>query len=348
VVTIGNTESSAGETAEVFDRITDVQVLGDGRIAVANSGGYRVSIFDSEGGFELSLGGEGDGPGEFRLLSRIRECGRDRDGYHVMDDSKMRIKVFNVDGSFRDEHRVWGYNPNQPPWRWDCADDHVLTMQWGDGDPRVGEVGRFRIPVPIALSGPDGRMTKALGWILGPERYRFENRGTGPAPLGVVTGLAIRHGTVYVAEGPLIRVDAFSFGGDHLWTMKATSERRPVDRTTFIESQRSPTMTDEEERAFNARWRDWDFPEHLPAFRGFLVDDGGRMWIEEFPAPGDVSITWLVVDPNGTWRAAVRVPRNVELKDVEQGKAAGVMRDTLEVESAVVFAIRGDRATRDR
>lgn len=172
----------------------------------------------------------------------------------------MRMKVFNPDGSFRDEHRLFGYNPDQPWWRWRCADDHVLTMQWGDGDPRVGEIGRFRKQVPLALSGPDGRVVTALGRILGPERYRFENRGTGPAPLGAVTGLAIRDGIVYVAEGPEIRVDAFSFDGDRLWTVRAAAERRPVDRNAYIESQRPDGMTDAEERAFNARWRDWDFP----------------------------------------------------------------------------------------
>lgn len=332
------TEGSEGGGDDFFQVITDVQLLSDGRIAVLDPGASSVALYDEDGVLDAVLGGEGDGPGEFRYPEGVRECGQD--GIHVVDGATMRMKVFDTDASFRHEYRLFGYNPNQPFWSWDCADGRVLTMQWGDGDPRIGEVGRFRKRVPLALSGPDGRVTNALGSILGPERYRFENRGTGPAPVGAVTGLAIHDGIVYVAEGPEIRVDAFSVDGDHLWTVRAAAGRRPVDRGAFVESQRPDQMTDAERRAFNARWRDWDFPDLLPAFRGFLVDDEGLMWIERYPSPGDRTTTWWVIDAEGTWRATAEVPGHVELMDVEGGRVAGVMRGDLDVERAVVFDVR--------
>jgi hypothetical protein len=145
---------------------------------------------------------------------------------------------------------------------------------------------------------------------------------------------------VYVAEGPELRVDAFSFAGDHLWAVQASVEPRPVDRNAYIESQRPGQMTEAERRAFDAGWRDWDLPGLLPAFRGFLVDDEGSMWIERYPRPGDGTTDWWVIEPEGTWRATVEVAGNVELHDVAGGRAAGVRRGALDVESVVVFEIR--------
>ncbi len=338
LLTVGTSEESQRASTARFERIADVQLFADGRIGVVDAGALQVSVYDDRGVLSAVLGRSGDGPGEFSLLSRVRQCGQGE--FNIVDDAKMLMKVFGADGSFRTEHRLFGYNPNQPPWTWDCAGSQVLTMQWGDGDPRVGDIGRFRMQVPLALSGPDGRVSTVLGSILGPERYRFQNRGTGPAPLGAVTGLAMDEEAVYVAEGPLLRIDAFSFDGRHLWTIQATPERRRVDQEAYIESQKPTRMGANEERAFNARWRDWDFPEYLPEFRGLLVDDDGLLWVERFPEPEDSTTMWRVFGSDGSWRASVEVPENVELKDVTLGKAAGVLVDELGVQSAIVLEIR--------
>jgi hypothetical protein len=324
--------------ADFFQVITDVQLLSDGRIAVLDPSAASVRIYRDDGALDAVLGREGDGPGEFRFPENVRECVQGE--YHALEGSNNRLKVFAADGSFQREFRLFGHNPNGPLWSWDCADGVTLTMQWGDGDNRVGEIGRFRKQVPLAVSGPDGQVIETLGRILGPERYRYENRGTGPAPLGAVTGLAIHDGTIYVAEGPAIRVDLFSLSGNHLRSLAADLPPRPADPAAYVRSQRSADMTAEETRAFNARWRDWDFPEMLPDFRVFIVDDDGSMWIERYPIPGDQTTTWWVVDPEGSWRATVEVPGNVVLLDVAEGRAAGVRRGELDVESAVVFEIR--------
>ncbi len=336
--TLGGVGINREDTTVLFDRISDVRFLKGDRIAVSNAGMSEVLVFDDGSPAPaVTLGRPGDGPDEFSLIDAVRECGAD--GYYVMDTSKMRMKVFDTSGGLRDEYRVFGYHPNQPPWLWDCSDERVLSMQWGDGDPRVGPIGRFRIPVPLALAGPDGQVETSLGWVMGPERYRFENRGTGPAPLGAVVGIAMRARTVYVAEGPGLRVDAFSLEGEHLWTLSGEVEPVVAQGAAYVEAQRPAEQTADQRREFNARWLDWDFPEFLPFFRGFLVDDVGRIWMERYPNADDEVVHWFVLDPEGGFQARVHVPANTTLKHVAGGRAAAIITGPLDVERVVLFDI---------
>jgi hypothetical protein len=61
----------------VFAAIESVVRLPDGTVAVSDAGATRISLFDADGAFLRSWGRQGDGPGEFRSLSRIYPLGRD-------------------------------------------------------------------------------------------------------------------------------------------------------------------------------------------------------------------------------------------------------------------------------
>lgn len=74
-----------------FGRVHDVGVDSEGRIYVADGGSREVRVFDQEGQFVASLGGAGEGPGEFGRPSSITISG---DRVFVGDNQQRQLTTF--------------------------------------------------------------------------------------------------------------------------------------------------------------------------------------------------------------------------------------------------------------
>lgn len=85
-----------GDDELVFGALESVVRLPDGSIAVSDGGATRISIFTSDGDFVRSWGREGDGPGEFRSLSRIYPLGTD--SLMAAERFSGRLTVFDLEG----------------------------------------------------------------------------------------------------------------------------------------------------------------------------------------------------------------------------------------------------------
>ncbi|MEX2468001.1 MAG: hypothetical protein WD995_13910 [Gemmatimonadota bacterium] len=67
---------SGDETYQLHD-VRDAQRLTDGRIAVANQGSREVRVYTADGQLVSASGEDGDGPGQWRALSRVHPLGED-------------------------------------------------------------------------------------------------------------------------------------------------------------------------------------------------------------------------------------------------------------------------------
>lgn len=76
--------------------IVGLDVAPDGRLAVADAGDARVSLYSSSGELLTSIGRRGDGPGEFRFPRApvFDETGR----VHVVDPLLHRVSIFSETG----------------------------------------------------------------------------------------------------------------------------------------------------------------------------------------------------------------------------------------------------------
>jgi 6-bladed beta-propeller len=92
---IGRTE---GDENYLFAQIASVLRLPDGTVAVSDGGTSRISIYDQQGSFLRSWGSKGEGPGEFRKLSRLYPKGSD--SIMAADRSTNRVASFSLDGGF--------------------------------------------------------------------------------------------------------------------------------------------------------------------------------------------------------------------------------------------------------
>ncbi|MYA64676.1 MAG: hypothetical protein F4139_02015 [Gemmatimonadetes bacterium] len=93
LVSIG---TAGGESAFQLHRVADATRLADGRIVVANGGSLELLVFDAEGGHLDSWGGEGEGPGEFQELNRVRPWRGD--SLIAADPRQGRVSIFDSRG----------------------------------------------------------------------------------------------------------------------------------------------------------------------------------------------------------------------------------------------------------
>jgi hypothetical protein len=90
-----------GDPELMFERVVDVLRLGGGEIAVADVQAARVSLFSPAGEPIRSWGGRGDGPGEFRSLSRLYQA--PGDSLLALDARGGRASLFDEAGTYARE-----------------------------------------------------------------------------------------------------------------------------------------------------------------------------------------------------------------------------------------------------
>ncbi len=94
-----------GEEAYQLHDVTSATRLPDGRIVVANDGSRELRFFGSDGRFILARGGPGEGPGEYRVLDRVRMGGAD--SLLVFDTYQRRTSVLDpTTGEYRGAARI--------------------------------------------------------------------------------------------------------------------------------------------------------------------------------------------------------------------------------------------------
>jgi hypothetical protein len=87
-----------GDEDYLFQQIVSTVHLPSGEIAVSDAGAAEVSVYAPDGTFLRRWGGRGEGPGEFRALSRIYSGG---DGAILaLDAWTGRVSVFDTLGNF--------------------------------------------------------------------------------------------------------------------------------------------------------------------------------------------------------------------------------------------------------
>lgn len=172
----------------LFHDIRSATLLGDGRLAVADGGSQELRFFGQSGEFETAVGGVGDGPGEFRGLSWIDQCGTD--SIYAYDFVHARISVYDEVGELARTFSVQPRGLGRKPYTLSCNNDGVLLVR---GWPMIGDdqsEGPFRPEVSLALFNLDGEEVQYLGHLLGDEMYVWP-RQIGPRPLGRVTVQAL-------------------------------------------------------------------------------------------------------------------------------------------------------------
>jgi hypothetical protein len=346
--------SAGGEIeAETFGRILGVEMDGEGTIYVLDGIAASVRVFGSNGDYLQTIGGPGEGPGEFRRPNGlvITPDGR----LWVSDTQSKRLTAFELDGTLLDTYPrgfITGVS-----YYWDAVSVgegmiYESTTIWAPGNGaiervylglRPGEAGIQ--PTDTILRPPE--LEKVL-WNVG----RTGTAG-GPVEAGVVpvpfTPVVRDHldprGGFWAGTTDAMRFVRHSFDGDTIQIIEDSGlQPRPV--TSLDRDRALEVLRDRFGEALLAD--EGQMPGIMPFWNDFFIDVEGRLWVERFRPPSREvleSRIWTVFSPEGVYMGAFNLPlESTPTPVIRNGRLVGIVRDSLNVEYVVVFALEPGRS----
>jgi hypothetical protein len=342
-------EIGAGEgpREELLSRIQNAFPLSDGRIVVGNtSSPPEVRVYGSDGEYLQTLGGAGQGPGEFLMVTRIHRMAGDT--VAVFDFPSSRVTRFPPDGgppetSFWDaigetEFRQW------VPWGM-FQDGTFLVRPNQIFPPDARDRGRHQ--AELARIDQHGTLLARMGPFPAAE---YDARNPDPGSRGLIH-FGIRdafhaHGDrLYVGAGDRFRINVHDLEGRLVRGFSREYERprvtaRDLDEelARALEQQADPAARDRIRR----RWEGLAAAERFPAHgTRMVVDTGGNVWVEHHFHEGLDARTWSVFDPEGRWLGEVGVPSRLRITWIGNDEVMGAWTDELDVPSVRVYRLEG-------
>ena len=273
-ITIGRLD---GPEEYIFGRIRSIAVDDDRNVYVFDEQAYHVQVYDSAGTYVETLGGRGEGPGEFMYPEAIALLPDGR--LVVRDPGNMRVHVF---GPGRGELDEWGYNSGnygstEPLYTDGLGRTFVLTQ----------DLSRTDFVIQLIVLGPDGTPVDTI-----PQPSSGYEQATLTAE--------------YTSEGGTGWSSAIvPFSPRLIWTVHPnghfltgiSSDYRihlpQGDGVLRIERAHDPVPVSEGERESAAEavirrmrntqpdwtWNGPPIPDHKPFFKALLAGRDGRIWV---------------------------------------------------------------------
>jgi hypothetical protein len=326
---------SGTEAAHEFHRVQDATVLADGAIAVADGGSREVRFFSASGEFLATMGGEGEGPGEFMSLHKIDAFRGD--SLLVFDNWLGRATVLNprwdyarVITPYTNPTRVNGLLP---------LDDGTLVGSIYSLDGFGETEGLVQLPFRIITLSPAGDVIDSIAVLRGFETFVF-SRGD-MRPLFSKTGHMSTHGhRIYLGSADSLQFDVYSSTGQLQRIVRVPGYDLRITPDEMRDERASRTRPDSPSwlKAAVARLPN---PEYRPAYSALLVDTESCVWAPEFHAATELEdpTDWQVFSPSGEWLGSVRTPARFTVFEIGEDYVLGVGRDDMDVEHVQVLRL---------
>ena len=347
-----------GEEPYMLHRVGRFARLADGRIVVGNHGSNEVRVFDASGSHLVSLGGQGEGPGEF--MSMVHATPWPGDSIVAWYSSGLGISVFDSDGNYgrsfvlqSGEEESWR-RPRPIAVR---ADGTILSIQ----DPEDADTA------VVEIWNADGALSASLGThphrevIVTTNEQGYRELSLPAYGRELVTG---QWGDLVVA-GHTARFEIRAFRGDGTLARIVRREHVPraptqEDREAYIEQRLAMFATNTsrslgpEERArveqvqmeqLRESFESTPLAETFPAFSTILSDAAGNLWIREydFPREGRPAPLWTVFDPEGRVLGFIETPPGLRIGQIGEDYILGHHQDELDVEYVQVWPLERSR-----
>lgn len=332
-----------GADAFMFSRIQTVTRDLDGNVIVTDGASHEIRVFDSGGAHRLTIGGTGEGPGEFQWLSGAWPVG---DGTIVaLDRVPARLTHFDADGSVIATVRMEPLNAWGPFMI-------IYPAGLGAGRSVLSWIERavledsdtpVRTPVPFVRHGFDGQVLDTVAVLPGqPESAAVIPRGSSgfsrigmPAmPLTTGPGATGSSGAMAITGGEEYEVRFLDGSGrvSHIARLVEKPRARTDDDVEAYVMAAAGLLDEVTIRERIARFRTLPLPPRLPGYRQLRFADTGELWARRWDLPGSPSQRWDVFSAEGRHLGHVQVPAGVRVHGVSHGQLFGVVQDELDVE----------------
>jgi hypothetical protein len=322
-----------------FGSIQGAVRLSSGILVVADAGNASLHFYDPSERRGRSVGRQGSGPGEFRLMGWMGRCRGD--SVFVWDAGTRALMVFDSIGRFADQSRVLTGNSGPAPYVMACSDG-VFAMQPAARAPERGSpIIRGEAPVVI-VDTRRGTESRTLSGVPGGEMVIIGG-GAGPRPLGKQTSLAVGSGRIYIGTGDSASVLVSSTDGHVIGAIrvkvasaKATRDDyvRAVDR--LVENVPAPVRS-----AVRGRYLELPLPDYLPPYFAILADPEGALWVVTSP-PG-AATRLQAYDAAGRLLADVQLSLPLTVMDIGHDFILGAYEDSSGEPHLVSFRLQRAR-----
>jgi hypothetical protein len=333
------------DAPNLFYRVSDVTMLPDGTVLVAEMGSARVRHFSRDGELLAESGREGDGPGEYRQLSSVQQYRSD--SIVAFDRWLGRATVLNRDLEMARTIQF----PAPYAAGLSVLDDGTFVVQFAF--PSVieyeGDGGVNRTPVPVLRYSPEGELIDTLLDLPGDEELMIPSRsGQGWASAVLLfprrSFLAASGGKIVAASSDAMSFDVLSPGGGLLaraavptWDLSVSSEMIEAEKYAFVPEDASPELLQRVEERFAMQ----PLPKSRPAFEALRVDGRGYAWLAQTKGRSNYyeATRWEVFAPTGEWLGAIVTPARFIVHEFRAEHVLGVWLDTLDVEHPQVLRV---------
>jgi hypothetical protein len=336
VATIGVTH---GDPRYELYQVRNPTLLTDGRLALLNAGSNEVRFFGSSGQFIGSVGGPGEGPGEFVWPVALMRTAADT--LRVFDARRRTMTVIAPTGTVV---RLDGIQSSLSGLIGFVANDVVVTAE--PTFTRLNVAALIDMPILVRLVSLKSGIADTIAVVGRAQQYQLIDgleRDLVPVPFTVFAQTRVKANTIAITDGVHPEVHVYDASGTlkRINRMRLTSE--PVTDSEFraaFEDELSKITHPGKRAAARKVFAELPKADVKPYFDQLVIDDNSNIWIQHFPnlnSHGDRR--WTIVDQNGAPLARFALPRGMRIEYVGDSSLVASSRDEFGVEQIRVFAI---------
>jgi len=354
-LTIGTAE---GDPDYQFGMIVGIDVTSDGNIYVMDMQARQARVFDSSGTFVRTIGGPGQGPGEFSqaTMGLLATAG---DTILVPDLMLQRLDRFTADGTFISQLPMPMATGGMSV-RWAERPDGMLVQEarmmqlpgMMDTEPAIQLLRRY----------PGGELADTIMTLSIPQSFDIDTAG-GEVRANIrlfdsepVWTLA-EDGRILFAMNIAYNITVYSEDGQQQERIiRRAWERKPVtdaDKQAFMKllgeqmsSMGAPPETVE------MLTSSMSFADYYPAFTNLLGGPGNTIWVQRVQTAADMdegvefnvqdmgSPKWDVFDRDGRYLGEVTLPDRYTPIRFIGDRIWGVWRDDLDVQYVKALTVK--------
>ncbi|MCY3943579.1 MAG: hypothetical protein OXG18_07435 [Gemmatimonadetes bacterium] len=338
ILSIGTRE---GDAPHIFYQVRAAARLSDGSVAVVDGSSREVRVFGETGAHLVSMGGRGEGPGEFGSPWLLWVLPGDT--LWVGDYLPWRFNIFSADGVFirslaPDDFALHTLIP--PGGVLDGGSSVNVTQETG------GAGGDFATPVSflVIAHGPDGSVLDTLATLPGVRLGSLPGFAGFVEPLFEASSLVAARATTVAmttAREPEVRIldEAFRLRRIVRWSdpdREVTGAHVQAAHEDYISQHGgpgSPGWSAGHEAAISGNR---PVAEVFPTASDLMIGSDGRLWLKRYTRPREEP-SWMAFQAGGDFYCHFRP--GLELTPLELGATylLALHHDDVGVERVVMY-----------